>query len=380
MTMAGQPVSVTILAGQNSASLTLTNAVLKLDGNPAQPFNQLPINVNVNVVSSAGAYKLIDENHTITVAVALTNLQIGGAKGQFGSFDIAIPPTNQDFGADFGFLSNESKRLFFTNPSLKIKTLNSFGLTVTTDLLMKATGFLPGTENLGRAPGNVGFTIARPTIAQIATPAQLVSGAYSVDSSNSNIKNFMSILPKVIAASGNVSIRSMGLVPGPSANWDYFTADSRIKLGLEMDIPMKFSAENLIVRDTVTSFAGTLKPTQVQYVEYVAMDIQYKTRLPLGVTVDLATLVNGVITPVVRDILLPAADAIDANGKVTAQKTGTFEVKITAAQLSQLSDAPKVVLVAKIQTAKGGFTPVAMYTHYDFDMGIGLRIKTNIVK
>jgi hypothetical protein len=123
-----------------------------------------------------------------------------------------------------------------------------------------------------------------------------------------------------------------------------------------------------------------LPAAQVKYVEYAAMDIQYKTRLPLGVTVDLATLINSVITPVKRDILLPAADEIDATGRVTAQKTGTMEVKLTATELNQLSDAPKVVFVAKIQTAKGGLTPVTMYTHYDFDMGIGLRLKTNIVK
>jgi hypothetical protein len=362
-----------------TGTIDLGNTVFNLATDLTQPYNKLPISITPSVIASTG-YEAIDQSQQINVTSTFGNIQVGGAKGQFGTFNMAIPTTNQDFGADFGFLSNESKRLFFTNPSLRIKTLNSFGLTINADVLMEATGFLPGTEKLGRGAGNVSFTIARPTLAQIGQPAQLVSGAFSVDSSNSNIKNFMSILPKKIAASGNVAINSMGLVPGNPNNVDYFTYDSRIKLGLEMDIPLKFSAENLIVRDTVTSFAGKLPPTQVQYVEYVAMDIQYKTRLPLGVTVDLATLVNGSITSVVKDILLPAADAIDADGKVTAQKTGTFEVKMSAAQLSQLSDAPKVVLVAKIQTAKGGSTPVAMFTHYDFDMGIGLRIKTKIVK
>jgi hypothetical protein len=274
-------------------------------------------------------------------------------------------------------------KLIFANPSLKIKTLNSFGLTVNADLAMSATGFLQGGPiNLVRTPGggNLGFTIARPTHAQIATPAQLVNGAFSVDSSNSNLKNFMSILPKKISASGNVSIRSMGIVPGPAANWDYFTADSRIKLGLEMDIPIKFSAESLIIRDTIKTFAGKLPKDQVQYVDTVLLDIQYKTRLPLGIKVDLATLVNGVVTTVVRDISLPAADAIDANGRVTDPKTGAFPVPMTGTQLGQLSDAPQVVIIAKVQTARGGFTPVAMYTHYDFDMGIGLRIKTKIIK
>jgi hypothetical protein len=373
------PVSITVTPGQPTPALALNNAVLKLDQIAAQPYNQLPISVSVSVIGSNGALRLIDENHTVTVTASFGNLQIGGAKGQFGNFDIPIPATNQDFGADFGFLSNESKRLFFASPSLKIKMLNSFGLTINTELAMEATGFLPGTEKLLRKPngGNIGFTIPRLPIAQMG---QLASGTYSVDTLTTTIQNFMSILPKKIAASGMVSMRSTGLVPGLAANWDYFTSDSRIKLGLEMDIPMKFSAENLTVRDTVTTFAGVLKPDQVQYVDYVAMDIQYKTRLPLGVTVDLATLVNGVTTRVVTDIVLPAADAIDANGKVTAQKADRFEVKISAAQLSQLSDAPKVVFIAKIKTANGGFKPVAMFTHYDFDMGIGMRVKTKIVK
>jgi hypothetical protein len=374
----GTPVTKIIDVTGNTAAkgtINLANAIGDLSSIVAQPYNQLPITVGVSVKPSVG-FVTINSTDVININATFANIQVGGAKGQFGSFDLDIPATSQSFGADFGYLSTDSKKLLFANPSLKIQYLNSFGLPISANLLMEATGILPGKEALGLAAdgGKVKFNFAYPKVAVAGTPAQLVKDSVVLNKNTSNIVNFMSILPSKIASSGKVSIISAG----PEVN--YFTADSRIKLGLEMDIPLKFSAENLIVRDTVTSFSGVLKASQVQYVDYVAMDVQYKTRLPLGVTVDLATLVNGVITPVVTGILLPAADAVDANGRVTAAKTGAFEVKMTAAQLSQLSNAPKTVLVAKIQTSNGGATPVAVYTHYDFEMGMGVRIKTKIVK
>jgi hypothetical protein len=374
----GAPVTKIIDVTGNAAAkgtINLANAIGDLSSIVAQPYNQLPITVGVSVKPSVG-FVTINSTDVININASFANIQIGGAKGQFGSFDIDVPPTTQNLGADFGYLSADSKKLLFANPSLKLQYVNSFGMPIAANLLMTATGILPGTESLGLAAdgGKVKFNFAYPKVAAAGTPAQLVKDSVVLNKNTSNIVNFMGILPSKIASSGKVSMNSTG----PEVN--YFTADSRIKLGIEMDIPLKFSAENLIVRDTVTSFSGVLKASQVQYVDYVAMDVQYKTRLPLGVTVDLATLVKGVITPVVTGILLPSADAIDADGKVTAAKTGTFEVKLTAAQLSQLSDAPKVVLVAKIKTAGNGLAPVAVYTHYDFDMGLGVRIKTKIVK
>jgi hypothetical protein len=377
----GVPVTKMIDVVGNAAvtgTINLTNAVADLSTIGAQPYNQLPIAVAILVKSSGGTFVAINSTDAVNINASFANIQVAGAKGQFGSFDIDVPATTQNLGADFGYLSADSKKLLFTNPSLKLQYVNSFGIPISANLSMTATGILPlnSKEELGLAAdaGKVKFSFSYPKVAAAGTPAQLVKDSVVLNKNTSNIVNFMSILPKTIASSGKVSMNSTG----PEVN--YFTADSRIKLGIEMDIPLKFSAENLLVRDTVTSFAGVLKSTQVQYVDYVAMDVQYKTRLPLGVTVDLATLVNGVITPVVTGIVVPSADAIDADGKVTAAKAGTFEVKLTAAQLSQLSDAPKVVLVAKIKTANGGLAPVAVYTHYDFEMGLGVRIKTKIVK
>jgi hypothetical protein len=354
---------------------SVLDAVGDLSSIAAQPYNQLPININISVKGSDGAYVNINETDDVKFEASFADMEVGGAKGQFGNFEMDIPTTTQAFGADFDFLSPASSKLLFANPSLKLKYVNSFGIPITANLVMTANGLL-GTASLG-LPANQGktnFNFSYPRIGVIGTAAQLIKDSVVLNKNTSNIVDFMGVLPKSIASSGKISVTSSG------SEVNYFTYDSRIKLGLEMDIPMKFSAENLTVRDTVTSFKGTLTADQVQYVDYVAMDMQYKTRLPLGVTVDLATLVNGSLTPVVTGIVLPAADAIDADGKVTAAKTGTFEVKLTAAQLNQLSDAPQVVLTAKIKTAGTGLTPVAMYTHYDFDMGMGVRIKTKIVK
>jgi hypothetical protein len=379
ITQNGVPVTeiIPVVGGEElTGTINLKDAVCNLSNFAAQPYNQLPVNIAVSILTSGGGFVPVNETDQITTNVSFVNLEIGEAKGQFGNFDIDIPAATQDIGAGFAFLTPESKRLLFANPVMRIKTLNSFGLPINVDLLMAAEGVLTGKENLGLAAdaGHIKFDIARPTLGQIATPAQLTEGVKVIDKNSSNIVQFMGLIPKTISSVGKVSIRSTG------AQMDYFTADSRIKLGLEMDVPIKFSTENLIIRDTVTSFANLVTTATAQYVDYAAMDVQYKTRLPISVTLNLATLNNDILTDVVTDILLPATDAIDATGKVTAAKSGTFELKLTAGQLLKLSAAPKTVMVMKVKTAGAGTNPVAIYTHYDLDMGIGMRIKTKYNK
>jgi hypothetical protein len=378
ITQNGVPVTqiITTSGDNTTGTINLENAVCNLASFAAQPYNQLPVNIALSIITSGGSFLPVNEADQVTTNVTFANLEIGEAKGQFGNFDIDIPAATQDIGAGFAFLTPESKRLLFANPVMRIKTLNSFGLPINVDLLMAAEGVLTGKENLGLAAdaGHIKFDIARPTIGQIATPAQLTEGVKVIDKNSSNIVQFMGLIPKTISSVGKVSIRSTG------AQMDYFTADSRIKLGLEMDVPIKFSTENLIIRDTVTSFANLVTTATAQYVDYAAMDVQYKTRLPISVTLNLATLNNDILTDVVTDILLPATDAIDATGKVTAAKSGAFELKLTADQLLKLSAAPKTVMVMKVKTAGTGTNPVAIYTHYDLDMGIGMRIKTKYNK
>ncbi|MEN9610287.1 MAG: hypothetical protein RLZZ628_1101 [Bacteroidota bacterium] len=376
ITQDGAPITEIITATEENTTgaINLTDAIVNLASLAGQPYNQVPVQVGISIISSGGSYVPINETEQITTNIAFANAEVSAAKGQFGNFELDIPASNQNIGANLNFLTPESKRLLFANPVMRIKTLNSFGMNINTDLLMTATGVLTGTENLGLAAdaGHLKFDIARPTIGQIATPAQLVAGTNIIDKNSSNIVQFMGILPKTIATSGKVSIRSTG------AQMDYFTADSRVKLGLEMDIPIKFSTENLIVRDTVTTFANLVTTAQGQNLDYAIMDVQYKTRLPMSITVDLATLKDGVLKAVATEILLPAADAIDATGRVTAAKSGTFEVKLTSAQLVELSAAPKVVMVVKIKTAGSGATPVTMYSHYDLNLGIGIRLKVKV--
>jgi hypothetical protein len=378
MVQNGVPITqmIPISEASTTGSISLENAVCDMASVAAQPYNQLPVQIALSVVTSGGSFVPVSETEQVTINFAFSDLEVGAAKGQFGNFEIDIPANSQNIGGNFDFLTPESKRLLFADPVMRLKTVNSFGLPINIDLLMTAKGALTGQENLGLATdaGRIKFDMARPTIGQIGSPAQLTAGVKVIDKNNSNIVQFMGILPKTISSVGKVTVRSTG------ATMDYFTADSRMKLGLEMDVPIKFSAENLTIRDTVTSFANLVTDATAKNVDYAAMDVQYTTRLPIGVTVTLATLTKDSLVNVVTDIVLPSAEAIDATGKVTAAKTGTFEVKVTAEQLLQLSAAPKVVMIMKVKTAGTGTNPVAIYTHYDLDMGIGMRIKTKFGK
>jgi hypothetical protein len=343
-----------------TGSITLTNAIGDLSTITAQPYNQLPLEIKAVVLASP-SFVTLPAGANIVIATNFGTLELGGAKGQFGNFNIAIPTVKKNFGFDFSFLSNTSQKLLFDNPSIKVRYTNSFGIPIKANLVVSATGLFGGAQALSAPQVGINY----PQIAQIG---QTITNTFSIDKTNSSIVPFLAILPQTISYSGEVSIASTN----PN-EVHFFTADSKINLGLDVILPLKFSTENLILRDTVKADFSS-NSANLKYFESASLRINHNNGFPMKTTMDLVALKGGVATNVVTNFSIPSA-TVTADGKVSAANIGVQDLVLTNAQLQAVLGAEKLIIIGRIQTPNNGAGQAAFYSNYAFEVGLGMQVK-----
>ncbi len=352
--------TVNVTGNSVSGSIAFNNAVADLTTIAAQPYNQLPVIASVVVQPTTG-FVTIGSTDFIAVSSQFSNVAVDGAKGQFGTFTVNIPKKNLDFAFDFSFLSKTSKQLFFDNPIIKMRYNNSFGIPISANMNINASGLLGSAEALN-APA---ITIGAPKIAQIG---QTLKDSFSINKTNSRIVPFLSILPNKINYDGTVQIKSN------ATDINFFTANSKMDFGVDFVLPLKFSTENLILRDTVK---GELSSENRDKFETATLIINHINGFPLKTSLDIIGLDGTIETPIVQNFSIPSA-TVDANGKVTQANTGKQTLAVTNAQLQLLLAAKKLIIVAKVQTANGGTAPVAMLPSYNFEVAVGMEAKLKV--
>jgi hypothetical protein len=343
-----------------TGTINFNNAVIDLTSISAQPFNQLPIVATAAIQATSG-YVTIANTDAVTVSSTFSNVVVDAAKGQFGTFTVNIPKSSVDFGFDFSFLSKTSKQLFFDNPIIKMRYNNSFGIPISANMNINASGLLGASEALN-APA---ISISAPKIAQIG---QTLKDSFSINKTNSSIVPFLSILPNKINYDGTVQIKS-----NPS-DVNFFTANSKIDFGADFVMPLKFSTENLILRDTVK---GEFATENKDKFESASLIINHVNGFPLKTAIDIIALNNGIETSIIQNFSIPSA-SIDANGKVSQPNRDKQTLAVNSTQLQQLLTAQKLIIVAKVQTANGGQSPVAMLPSYNFEVNVGMEAKLKV--
>ncbi len=358
----GVVVKKTIAVNSSSVtgSISFNNAVIDMASKP----NEIVIKATASTVASSG-FVNIQNTDVINISTNIGSVQVEGAKGQFGLFNITIPKTTQRFDFDFSFLHNSSKPLIFDNPVLKLRYTNSFGIPISANMNITSTGLLNKTPVALSAPV---INIAYPKINNLGTE---VKDSFQIAKNNSKIVDFLSILPNNIDFDGNIQIKS-----DDRNEINYFTANSKINMGAEFSLPLKFSTENLILRDTIKS--GILAPSEsTDRYESAKLVVQHNNSLPLKTTIDIIALTGTTTSSVVENFSIPAA-TIGADGRVTQAHTGKQNITLNTSQLATLLKSEKLIVVGRLQTATDGKVPVAILSTATFDIGIGMEAKLKI--
>ena len=360
-------VSPTGTSGPITGTMDFSNTLWSLDNDASQPYNRIRATYEVSVPNGSNGHLAFSAEDEINIQFTLNEIEVIEAVGYFGFRQEQFEENTFDLGFDFSPFASGNSPLLFSDPAMRVEIVNTFGIPLQGEFNARAFGLYGEEANLN--PPKI--IINHPSMSEMGQSAKTV---FVMNKHNSDLVEMLSVLPSYINYEGSATINPNS---DPSA-LNFIHADSKLEASVELDLPFKFSAENLVYRDT--SDAADLGLEQggftIEDIDSAEMKIVYDNGLPLMSTISLIALSDiGEETVVLKDVQFDAA-SVNADGKVPSNGAAYGEtfIQLTNEQLLQLDNAYQYIYEIALKTTGDGQTPVAMYTDYRVEMGVGIRL------
>jgi hypothetical protein len=370
----GIPVTETININASSTAtgnFSVDNTLFKLGLDTERPFNRIPME-NTVTVSSSGSMINFDSGDYINFDLQIADPVYDYVKGYFGQDTETVDPDSLDLEIT-DILQHVSGTYLIKEPSIKINYRNSFSVPV--QLTLNVQGKRQAqTVNLGLAPINVDYPEA-PTVKDITS-------SFIVDKNNSSLPALISLPPEIIRYSGSA-------ITNPSGNDglrnNYVYGNSRLHVGMEVEVPLNFRMNNLQFRDTVGNFlkddSTRSDLLQADNFKLLKLVVAAKNGFPLGASLKLLlwdSATNTVLSTIeAKDLIAPAPVGTDGKANGTTETSTTVE--FTSEFLSSVNSADKVIFEFTLNTTDNGTKDVKIYSDYRINFKAALVVKPNII-
>jgi hypothetical protein len=225
-----------------SGIIALTNYHIDLTGTNGNSYNQLVNLIHVQVDDDASAPAQVYGSDSVVIDLTFVDATVRYARGYFGQHAYAFSE-NITLGANFqlpaGQLNLDGAQLDFV-----------FKNYVGADMQMNLNALVGQQNNnavsLEYIPFNQWLNLSRAIESNSGiTPTTL---NYNLNSSNSNLDDFLGNLPHQLQLNANVIINPLGNV---SLNNDFIATDHTIDAIATMDIPLRLASEEITFLDTI---------------------------------------------------------------------------------------------------------------------------------
>lgn len=348
-------------------SVDFTGYDLDLTGDSGNEFNTMQIQFKVSIDPNGNTVTITDQD-VIKMKAGFVNLVPSYARGYFGqhSFD-----ENQDINIDIlNSVIGGSIDIDQINFDLIIE--NSFDLTargkineiVSRNIKQNASVFLLHPEfsqwiNINPASGN--WNTLQP-----------YRKTFNFNSGNSNIEAFLENIPQVISIDFEGEINPLGNTTG---GHDEMFPNSKLALRLEADFPIRLSANQFTLSDTVN--IGFDNENETFQIVDGTLFIEGVNNFPFGASIELNIYdsTNNVLTsiPVSGEVPVPA---LDNNDKIVASQDFIISATLTEEQMNLINLHQKLIFRAVFNTS--GSTTIPMYEDYFFDYKIKTQVHTQL--
>ena len=353
--------------GSSSGTLDFSNTIWHLDQNAGQAYNRMRVEYVVSLPGGSGTQVNFSDEDEVSFQLLIAGLEPVFVEGYLGKKSETIPPGEIDLGLGFNVFDESSSPIFFDDPVIRVEVENSFGVPINIEFLAGAIGHSGATAALN-APNPL--VINRPGIVGQSVGTNLV-----FDKNNSGIVDMMAIYPVAINYEGAVTANPADDVQIVN----FVTNESRLTASAEMDLPFKFSAENLVYRESGDAVNLDLKDgLTIDDIDSAVLKIVYHNDLPLKSTFRLSTIgAGGTESTLIDDVVLEAGTANPA-GRVDEAGTATGEIfiRLGRAQILQLDEAIENVYMVSFMTPENA-GPLGIYSDYGVNINIGMAITFN---
>ncbi len=343
------------------ASLSDNLAGYKFDFTGNGSYNELRINYTITLNNSSTSQAT--SNRNFYISCDLNNLQMARAFGYFGQRSLSV---NGDSSRIELFNNTLFGNISFNDPKITFILSNSFGVPVNAQM-----SSLYSISNTGV---NSPITGSIPNPLPIGTPTalgQIATGSFFIDKTNSNINTIMDQNPRYIAFNVNAISNS------PTPTYNFITDSSLFAVDVEVNLPMRGSANGFSVSDT-TDF----ELENIKEVTKAIFRINAQNGFPADAYVQVYFTDSNNI--VLDSLLSDPADFVissgllNASGRVILPNSKMLDEEFDKQRLERIYDAKKLIIFSVVNTQNAPVQQVPIYSTYRLDIKIGVHAFLNI--
>jgi hypothetical protein len=287
------------------------------------------------------------------------------AFGNFGNQTITVGPDTTSF---VGFNSIKKGILNLNSANVSVNISNQFGVAMKAKIsnLSSINTYNPSTVNLNtNALNNIIVGAGQDNNGPYNSVVNISPATQQINLNNSNVKDFIGNLPNKVSYKLTAQINPSGFSGGFNNDFGYY--GTSFSANLNIDVPLYFSASNLMLADTVSLNVSSI--SQLQNINKGNIILTATNLYPFSIFLN-AVLLDENKHPIDNLFSNPSlieAPAIDANGKVLAPLKSKLYVPLTPQKINNLQKARYVAYSATFNTANQPMQ-VKFYSNYTLDL------------
>lgn len=356
--------------GSIDQSYDLTGYSINLTGTDGTKFNTYTQIVKVHIDSN-GVQTHISNSDSIHIQYFLRNIKPRYIKGYAGRDTINYTGTSPFTIADL-FAGNSSDALKFDRASLSVSVENGIGVDGQV-LINNLTGINNNGTSVSLADHSSSPVIGRQLYVGKATDFPLTprTTTFNINSTTSNIADFISNLPNQIAY--DVKIQT-----NPSGNRgtydDFAYIDSRMKVNLDINLPLSLIANNLTLRDSFNFSLGYSQKDVANIKDGVLHVILYN-KFPLQSNITLVAYDSAwnKLDTILNNAQVDAAP-INSSCRAIESKKSMINVNASADVIDKLRFAQHAIMTVVFNTKSSNATCNGQYLKIYSDYNINATI------
>jgi len=366
----GAPLDFIIFMNKNQPSVTVTEdvsgAVFNLASDQAIPYNTIPFEYTVSL-SADDDYTEVNSEQKVWVNLALKNLELDYAKGDFGNQTVELDQAEFVFNSDIFELLGGDFRLL--DPRINLIVHNKdVGVSALIDAQFTAHSADGQQVELFNASNlDHGNLILKSAVEQNhAWTTQILS----INKDNSAIVEFIALPPgDKITYGGTVRFNSGANVT--PANPNFITQDAGLIIGMEVDLPLQLQTTNLRLADTIA-----VDSLELDGIENIELFVGYKNGLPFDIVMELQFVDTLTLQQFgdAKNIDLLQSPEVDEEGKAIGVAEGKTTIELSAVDIENLSKANGIAFDVRISTPKDGelLKPAKLYATDNLELSFGV--------
>lgn len=339
-------------------TIDLSGLEIDLTTDSSQPFNRVPISLQVSINSDDVV--TLNSGDFANIICSFSDLKLDYLDGYFSNYNIELGGDTVD--VDLALFEDFDSGLILEDPKLVLNVINSMGISAA------ITGFLTGysQDGLAQASFAIDSIIHAPNII-----GEEVYMSWVYD--KSVIGDIISLPPKLIDYSANASILD-------NQSLNFLTSSSKLILGVEIDFPLSVSAANISLKDTIPF-------SEIQYnvsqIDDISLHFNLLNGFPLGTKFNL--LLYDSVSMINLDTLsfigfnaqdnTIAPASVDLDGYVVNNVLSSGSIELSSSEISNLLNSNMLIIDITLSTSNSNLKNqyVKLYSDYEFIVKMGIE-------